>query len=98
MTFAALMFEIVLADMKAIGYRCTQADCDQIAVATVHWPSGDTRCCDMHVAGWFRIAEAMGLLNLKTTPLPVRRFDVAPDDPATIRASLLELDERTTRC
>lgn len=91
MTLWNLLAEVTLAELAAIGYCCTQRDCDEIAIATVHWPSGDTRCCDRHVAGWFRVAEAMGLRNLQTTPLPVRRFDVAPDDPARLRAEQLEL-------
>jgi len=89
MTLWELMVEVTLAEIRVSGYCCAQADCDEVATAIVHWPSGDTRCCPRHVTGWARIAEAMAV-NLHSTALPVKRFEPAPDD-SSIRFGLLEI-------
>ncbi len=89
MTWWALMFELVLADLKEIGYACDTPGCCEIATVIAHWPGQDAKRCEGHRVGACRIAEALGF-PLHTTPLPVRRFDVAPDD-AAVRAGLLEL-------
>lgn len=95
MTLWALLAEIALQDIAEIGYQCSQTErddfrCDDIATHTVHWPSGDTRCCDRHTQQWRRLAVVMGMANLQATPLPVRRNTPAPDEAAE-RFALMEL-------
>jgi hypothetical protein len=90
-----VMAQLTLLDIAELGFQCSQivADdfrCAGIATHRVHWPSGDTRCCDHHVRHWKAIGEAMGIHNLQMTPLPVRRNDPGPDDAAE-RFALMEL-------
>jgi hypothetical protein len=44
-----------------LGPKCNTATCLQPIAARVHWPSGPIRCCATCLAGWRRVAEAMGL-------------------------------------
>jgi hypothetical protein len=41
--------------------KCTQKDCDELAVWIMHWPSQPVSSCDKHKAQIEVIGEAMGV-------------------------------------
>ncbi len=95
MTSFELHAAITLLDIRELGLQCSQnlaeGRCAGIATHTVHWPSGDTRCCDLHVRRWREVGDCFAIFNLQMTPLPVWRApDPTADDSAT-RFALMEL-------